>query len=326
MIKKRNYQYRSPESTEQQVEAIYEELSETPNEKSKRLNDTLKDYIIDIHSTLRKAELNKTIAANRSENSENFSIGILASIILTCFLLNLGANGDIDWLNNNILIFRIVGVSLAAIFLGIVIERSSFFTELWKFNVTKFIATISFSALVIFSYGTASAEINSIFGIDASAMPFTRAITTGIYVIRKFYFVLFFVGILALVQMLGVVIYAHNKTKPDSDYENPPLLSIAIFVISLLFIGWCIHLNDSLTDKALPKKIYRLAHILDFNTKHTCKNLPGSAAVIFMGDEQAKVLVDETIFLESSLQNFLTPADEDDIVIPPNFPQVACDN
>ena len=70
-------------------------------------------------------------------------------------------------------------MSFTTIWIGVNIERIFLVRELWRFGITKLIISLSFTALVIFSTATASAEINNIFGIDSSYFPFTRGFLTA---------------------------------------------------------------------------------------------------------------------------------------------------
>ncbi|AMP02404.1 hypothetical protein CPter91_0004 [Collimonas pratensis] len=64
------------------------------------------------------------------------------------------------------------------------------------------------------------------------------------------------------------------------------MLSIVIFLFSTRWV------NQDFSEKLWPAKVYRLAHVLDFDAKYECKNLRPGLAVVFLGPEQARVLVD----------------------------------
>lgn len=81
--------------------------------------------------------------------------------------------------------------------------------------------------------------------------------------------------------------------------------------------GWG---GTRLSDERLPEVAYKLAHILDFNNRHLCANIPSADAVVFIGSSQNVVLIDPHPVSIDSVQAFF----EQDLSIPPAFERQAC--
>lgn len=60
--------------------------------------------------------------------------------------------------------------------------------------------------------------------------------------------------------------------------------------------------------------------MLDFNSKHTCANVPTNDAVVFIGPSQNVVLTDPNRIQIESLQAFF----EEDRYVPASFAREAC--
>ncbi|WP_242934564.1 hypothetical protein [Pectobacterium parvum] len=94
------------------------------------------------------------------------------------------AGSDIDWVREHTLSFRLWGVALCAIFVGVSLERLSLVSSLWRFTVTKVLLSIVLSGLVIYARGQAGIYVNDVFHVDASALPITLLFTTGLMVFK----------------------------------------------------------------------------------------------------------------------------------------------
>lgn len=188
-MSERKYKYEKPRNQEQHVEAMYEELSLTPRQNSRSgPAETLKDYVAALLEQLKHAEFRRRIDLEAASFKVTRAQGYLAALAMIFLSLNsLGGRSDGQWLDQYIFAIRLWGVAFAAVFVGVSIERSSFFSGLWSFGVTKLIASLAVSGLIIFSTGKAAGLVNAVFPVDASALPYTRAIVAGVLVFKYSY-------------------------------------------------------------------------------------------------------------------------------------------
>ncbi|WP_379059108.1 hypothetical protein V6M93_01410 [Pectobacterium brasiliense] len=202
------------------------------------------------------------------------------------------AGSDIDWVREHTLSFRLWGVALCAIFVGVSLERSSLVSSLWRFTVTKVLLSIVLSGLVIYARGQAGIHVNAVFHVDASALPITLLFTTGLMVFKLLLpFIIVVAAIMFLVNSFFMAAWFKNKFG-GGDSELPLLQPVLCVLVSsvLLYHGW-LWPSDQLSDTRVSEKIYLLAHALDFNDSHQCANVPADRPVVFLGNVQDAVLV-----------------------------------
>jgi hypothetical protein len=165
-----------------------------------------------------------------------------------------------------------------------------------------------------------------VFPVDASALPYTRAIVTGVLAFKYSYPLLGVVGLFALFHALNAAAWIKKKLTGKGAYENIPLMSIAFLILSLAilvyFTRW---VNKDFSDQAWPAKIYRLAHLLDFNSKYECTNLPKGLSVVFLGPNHARVLVDTSSAQTSDVKSFVDAGLSSQISMPQRFYVLPCD-
>lgn len=308
------FKYKRPQTSEERIEAIYEALSDSPQKESAGIyRPTLKDSIAELLERARKWEIERAVAAKRITNEQNWALGGLAFLALVFLTNGWGSSRDFEWLNENRFAIRLWGSAFAAVYIGVSIERTSFFRSLWSFGFTKLAASIAFSALLVFSTGKASSLINNVYGVDAAALPFTRAFMAGFVAFNYLSVVLIVVAILALLQAVNVIGAVQSWWNKEV-YVKAPWGPIIFILIAIFFLfasfKW---LNTDFTDDALPAKAYRLAHVLDFNAKHHCINLPQGAAVVFIGPEQDRVLVDANPITTRNIESFVNRQLSDDV-------------
>lgn len=305
-MSERKYQFHNPSTPDEHLEAIYEEMSLSPNEKDRRPTQTLKDHVVELLKHAKAVESKRESADSYRSYSINWALGALA--LLACLFLWHGltkADND-NWLSQHHFAIRLWGIAFAAVFLGVSIERSAFFKSLWQFGFTKIVASIALSSLIIFSTGKASSLINVVFPVDASALPLTRTILTGLLAFQYLTPLLGIVALFAVFHAVNAAGWIRAKWSRKNTYDNPPLQSVAFLLLSiavLLFATRWVH--DDFSDEAWPEKIYRLAHTLDFNSKYECKNLPKGLSVVFLGPNQARVLVDTRSAQTNDLESFI---------------------
>jgi hypothetical protein len=115
-----------------------------------------------------------------TQQQQAFALGTFAGISL--LLTFLGADprpSDFALLDESRFFLRMLGIGLAAVFVGVTLERTEAFGLVWRYAIAKILASLALSALVIYSAGHASAIINGVFGVDAAALPYARALLTG---------------------------------------------------------------------------------------------------------------------------------------------------
>jgi len=187
-----------------------------------------------------------------------------------------------SWFSNYQYLVKLFGIILSFIYIGISIERTSFFKTVWKFGFTKFIISIAISALIIFCTSKASEFINIVFHVDASVFPYTRAYMTGLLVFQytsPFFIIIFFFSI---PHSLNIWRYIQYLRKKIDNYEESPI--IINYILSVIYYcpqpyHW---LTYDFSETEYPYKVYKLAHNLDFNPMHPCTNIDENTKVIFL--------------------------------------------
>ena len=325
-MSERKYRYEIPRTHEQRMEAVYEELSSSPIENGhSRPTETLKDHVVALLSELRAARFQRKNDKDDRSDEIDWAQGALAVLAMGLLGVDLfGTPRNDDWLSQHLFAIRLWGVGFATIFLGVSIERTSFFRVLWSFGLTKLVASIALSGLVIFSTGKASGLVNSVFPVDASALPFTRAMVAGILAIKYAYPLMMVVGLFSLLHLVSTAVWV--KKKLDGDYSEPPLMSMAFLVLSLTVFAYLFQWKrQDFSEEAMPAKVYRLAHLLDFNAKHECSNLADGQRVVFLGPEHSRVLVDEGYAQTDEIESFVNVEKSGEVIVPTRFAVMACD-
>lgn len=323
----RKYRFERPRNSEQYLEAVYEELSLSATKGVRdRTIDTLKDHVAAVLDHARRTEQKRKDEKEDENYAETWALGALA--VVACIFLSNGfvKSGEWAWLDHYRFAIRLWGITFAAIFVGVSIERSSFFKRLWTFGFTKLVASLAVSALVVFSTGKASSLINNVFSVDASALPFTRAIVAALLAFQIAYPLLIVVGLFAVLHALNAVTWIRSKLSGNAKYEAPPLQSIAFLLFSLVilfsFSRW---IKNDFADQAWPAKVYRLAHLLDFNSKYECSNLPKGLSIVFLGPEQARVLVDVRNAQTDDIESFVDGRISGQVDVPEHFYVLPCE-
>lgn len=71
--------------------------------------------------------------------------------------------------------------------------------------------------------------------------------------------------------------------------------------------------------------MHRLAHALDFNSKYECKNLRKGLSVVFLGPDQARVLVDTRAAKTDDLESFVDRKLSNQVEVTKQFYVLPCD-
>ncbi|KMK81802.1 MULTISPECIES: hypothetical protein [Pectobacterium] len=276
---------------ERDISSIRQELTGSELDLSRQTNRSLKYYVRGIHKDL--TIWKSTRKDEREASQYNLSIALyLIGLIGVLLAIIRSAGSDIDWVREHTLSFRLWGVALCAIFVGVSLERSSLVSSLWRFTVTKVLLSIVLSGLVIYARGQAGIHVNAVFHVDASALPITLLFTTGLMVFKLLLpFIIVVAAIMFLVNSFFMAAWFKNKFG-GGDSELPLLQPVLCVLVSsvLLYHGW-LWPSDQLSDTRVSEKIYLLAHALDFNDSHQCANVPADRPVVFLGNVQDAVLV-----------------------------------
>jgi hypothetical protein len=323
----RKYRYAKPRDPKQCVEAMYEELSFSPRELIRdQPTETLKDYVAALLGELKKAGSKRECEKEQENYSVSWALGALAVVGLVFLITGFSKDGDWEWLNQHRFAVKLWGVAFAAVFVGVSIERSSYFKSLWAFGITKVIASLAVSALVVFSTGKAGSLINAVFPIDASALPFTRAIVAGLLAFKYAYPLLAVVTLFALLHALNAANWVKQKVTGEGTYEMPPLQSFAFLVLALVVLSFFTRwVNRDFSDAAWPVKVYRLAHTFDFNSKYECTNLRKGLSVVFLGPDHTRVLADVSAVQTDDLESFVDAGLSGQVSVPPQFYVLPCE-
>lgn len=293
------YQFKSPRNAREQIESMSMELRSGPGHARRPVAYmTMKDLLAELVSLHRGANFNKEVEEESTRRGQTLALSAFAFLCL--LLVFLGSDtrpSDFELLDNNRFFLRMLGVGLAAVFVGVVIERTDVFGMVWRYNIAKLLASVALSALVVYSAGRASSIINGVFGIDAGAMPYARALLAGwIAFAQVAKPALLLVGVFGAIHLLFALGWAKEVFWPsDKDASQPdfPWLSAWIAVLSIIVTTNAYHwLYNNLDDRQQPTKVYQMARTLDFNARHSCVNLPAGVNVVFIGPDQSKVLVD----------------------------------
>jgi hypothetical protein len=325
-MSERIFKYRQPTNTDESISAIYEEISLSPKENNRQPLETLKDYVVALLTHSKNVQSTNNRLKEQEKESYSFALYTLGFIALTFLYFGWWSKpSDWEWLDKYRFTTRLWGITFAAIYVGITIENSSLFEKLWKFGFTKIVTSVAVSALLVFSTGKASSLINAVFGVDASAFPFTRAYVAGILAFQYASPLLIVVGVFAVIYSFNVIGYLKSKLIESYNYDRPPWDSILFLVLSIvvLIFSWQ-WINRDFSEATYSSKIYRLAHILDFNSKHLCSNLKEGISVVFIGSDQSRALVDMSGIQTSNIESLVNSNISGIVNIPKTFFFMEC--
>lgn len=271
-----------------------------------RSDKSTKQLIKDICDAVIYLQNEKKYEGQRKEWDVTSVLNWLAIAAIAIFIFSVSKKEDSELLERVKLYTYILSIVLSAIWIGVNIERTSLFRELWTFGITKLIISLLFTALVVFSTATASSTINGIFGIDASFFPFTRSFLTAYTFFRYIsllVYLLLFVAVFNLF-LIGAYLKCLFDRKGDIDF---PVKSLVFIVLTLVFTyftwGWS---GSNFDNNTLNEKVYILAHQLDFSDNNLCVNLKGQkVSVIFLGHDQVQMLVDYNTVKPDSVSSFV---------------------
>ncbi|WP_059933424.1 hypothetical protein [Burkholderia ubonensis] len=321
----RKYRFDRPRNPRQHLEALYEELSFSERGyNDSRRTETLKDHVGELLNEARRAKRQREYEKEAEERDKSWAVGTLA--VLAAVLMFVGMSRQGSWLDDYLFAIRLWAIGFAVVFVGVSIERSSFFTRLWAYGFTKLTASIAVSAVVVFSTGKASSLINGVFPVDASALPFTRAIVAGLLAFEYAYPLLLVVAVFAAIHALVLFGWVKLKLSGEGEYDGPPIQSVAFLLLSaVVLVSYAKWVNKDFSNEAWPAKVYRLAHLLDFDAKYECTNIPKGFSVVFLGPDHARVLLDQNSPQTEDMESFLGAGTSGQTDIPQRFHVLSCE-
>lgn len=302
---------------EQRLERIHHELSGSERDLSSNSPRSLKYYVRDI-----QRRLSEWLIEHRHQQEKQRQdllramvvigvIGVLLAIVRS-------AASDMEWVREHTLAFRLWGVSLCLIFVGVLVERSSVVKSLWSFAITKLLLSLILSGALFYARGRAAGHINGVFHVDASALPITLVLTTGLVLFKLL--VPFVLSIAALILALHILFISNwVKGKATGDVPWFSVLCSAVAGV-ILFFGWSWP-SDQLSDTRIPEKVYLIAQALDFNQRHECANVDPERPVVFLGAGQESVLVAPYRLEDFDFATFF----ESRVIVPTAFVREKCE-
>lgn len=306
---------------EARLEGIHHELSGSEHDMYSNRQKSLKYHVRGINQGL--SEWLRAQRRQQEQHSQNLKIA-LGLLGFTGLMLAIAraAGSDIEWVREHTLAFRLWGVALCTMFVGVSLERSAIVKSLWGFTATKLLVSIALSCVIIYAKGKAAGYINGVFHVDASALPITLVYITGLMVFKLLLPFVFAITItLFVVHLFAAIGWLKDKFIGQQD-ELPPLYSLLSVFVSgvIIFYGWNWS-NGQLSDSRVPEKVYLTAHALDFNQSHQCANIDANKPGIFLGNVQESVLV-----APYKLENidFATVFDGA-VIVPRDFTRQKCD-
>lgn len=298
----RSYGRKKAEKPEEHLELICEELSQVDKQRDGRVRvDTLKSYVAALLQHGKDVEQRKKTERDAAEGMTKIVHGFVGLVAL--LLAAVGGRGGSpgEWLYEYEFAIRIWAIAFSAIYVGIAVERTPLASRLWGFGCTKIAFSIALSALIVVSTAKASTLLNAVFGVDASALPYARAILAAFWGV-KFVYPLLFLLVPFMVWHLWEVV----KTLRNDGLSTLPVYSFVTALLSFLVFAMVLRwATVEFSDDALPSKAFILGHELDFRAQNRCANLEKEASVLYIGEEQTTVLVDFSGMGESSLEAFV---------------------
>ena len=302
----RKYRFKKPQTPEETVSAIYEELSLTPlNKRIAHPEQTIKGYLQAMLDHLVQKDRMAEFKKEGKETSEAVSLGICGVLGLLLVFIAANSKDNSDWWRTYSYFFFALGTVLTAMFVAASMEKSLPVTRMLKFNSVKIFCAFIFSAAIIYSSAQASSLLNSIFRIDGSNFPYARAILSAAFFLKMCTPLLIILAPFALLHALVV----WRAAKDKEDVFLFPWNSVLFIVAALVVAGsfwWITH--GSFGDAQIRNKAYKLTHYLDFSDAAYCAHESEESkekSYLFFGQDQNKVLVDTKLELKESFEEFL---------------------
>jgi hypothetical protein len=303
------------------LDQIHRQLSGSESDLRSSGRKSINYHLANIAADLKKWARDRLDDRESRIETTNWTLGILAVIAFALIQLGGHDSTDFKWVQQNKIAIRIWGVVLAAVYIGVSVERSELVKSIWLVSVPKLVASIAASGLIVYSTGKAAGAINGVFGVDASSFPVTLVFTTAIILFHLVAPFLFGLSLAALVHFFNFVGWIKALLNGRT-HELPPFHSFMFLMVAavIMYQGWAWSKNE-LSIARLPEKIYLMAYKLDFNERHQCGNLKKDVSVVYLGSNQQSVLVTPTNLEDFDFSDFFTAS----VRVPTEFFKVECE-
>lgn len=300
---------------------IHRQLSGTELDLSSKGRKSINYHLANIAADLRRWSRDRMDDRDSRSETTKWALGILAIIAFALIQLGSQENFDLAWVQHNKIAIKIWGVVLAAVYIGVSVERSELVKSIWSFSFTKLVASVAASGLIVYSTGKAASAINGVFGVDASAFPVTLVFTTAIILFHLIAPFLLGISMAALVHLFNFIGWIKAQIN-SRNHELPPFHSFMFLMVAvvIMFQGWMWSKNE-LSMERLPEKIYLMAYKLDFNERHQCGNLNKDVSVVYLGANQQSVLATPTNLRDFDFSDFFSAT----VSVPSQFFKVKCE-
>ncbi|QOW52329.1 MULTISPECIES: hypothetical protein [Acinetobacter] len=180
-----------------------------------------------------------------------------------------------------------------------------------KIPLTKFILTFFFSGYIFYSLAEVSIIINTMFKVSSSNFKVSSSFGTFFYFLNHLVVIFFWYSniiILALILLYLQESYIPEKNefgekKKESYWHftwGEKCWYIIVFIAFSIILYHC--KNIVLQEDALKYKIFRLALQYDFDGKHLCSNIEPNYSILYIGNQQNRVLVNS--YYQANISNF----------------------
>ncbi|PKM28649.1 MAG: hypothetical protein CVV07_13650 [Gammaproteobacteria bacterium HGW-Gammaproteobacteria-11] len=248
---------------------------------------------------------------------ESFHLGVIGTSGLILSIIIPMLFSEEDWFKPYWMPTFWLGIATFITFIILSIELA--LKDLLQYSTLKIMGAFAFSTLILSANILAASDINEVFGVSASALPYTFSVITAaklIIILKPLLIVLFIAGLLLFIANII-----------DWYKIGIPRYIPLIFSIGAIIGGgypWHI-VNNYLNSEELPLKIYTIAHQLDFSKNYNCTNIKDGYSVIFIGAGQNRVLIDKRIENNHSARDYIYVKKENSpIQVPRKFPIFKC--
>jgi hypothetical protein len=149
------------------------------------------------------------------------------------------------------------------------------------FKAAKGFGVALFALATFVAHGRAVGEVNSIFHVDASALPHTTAAASAMIISIWVY-----LGVLLPICIISVIcaLYFFGRAR-----RGNAMISFAVFIAALLWASLIDH--QIAQDDRRKSNLYQIALEMDFNKRSNCLGVPEqSEGVVFIGPDQLRAI------------------------------------
>lgn len=261
----------------------------------------------------------KEIEERKEKGNRALATGMVGAISI--FILFFGPHffSEFDFTRQHQLMPAYIGFLGMLWFVGMSLEGISVLQFLWKYGSTKILSSLIISCLLIVSGSKSSALINSVFGVNGSALPYTLALLIPINFILSIKWV--FYSLLIWSCILACDAYNENKFNGNIKWNSICFIVSSSLLAAFLFF----QSNGALSERAMKIKTYKLAHQFDFSESYDCKGIDEGRSVLFLSPDHRYIISDKKLLIDESFQDFFTDYEIEDYPSIGTFVRYDCD-